>query len=130
MNTSVIHPAGIRRKSEVTTAVRRVGLGGWGPASPLTLSSPLRRPCRSSHTQRSALAPRSSPTLNNGGRRSSRSALPNCFPSLFVCFLSEVMNGHRGLRCCLGSGGHFYETKILMGDGGGQQGRKENKLSR
>lgn len=94
------------------------GGGDWGmgPASPLTLSSPLSWPCCSSHTQRSAVAPWSFSTQYNGRRRSSRGLHPNCFLSLLVCFLSEVMNGHRGLRSCLRSGGHFYETKILMGD--------------
>lgn len=121
MNTSVIQPECIRRKSEVTGHYggEEGEEGGWVPPrlAAVTLSSPLScRPCRSFHTQRSALAPRSFSILNNGERRSSRRVLPNCFPSLLVCFLSEVMNGHGGLWCRLRSGRHFYETKILIGD--------------
>lgn len=90
--------------------------GGMCSASPLTLSSPLFQTCHSSHTLQSAVAPQSLSDLDNGGRRRTRSALHNCFLSLLVCFLSEVMNAHRGLRCSLSSSRHFYETKILMHD--------------
>lgn len=67
-----------------------------GPASPLTLISPaglLEAPTRNS----AVLAPQYLSTPNNGRRISSQSALSNCFLSLLVCFLPEVMNGRRDL---------------------------------
>lgn len=108
-------------------------MSGWlergvtGRVSPVTLGSPLRRPYRSSHTQQAALAPRYISTANNGRRLSSQSGPSNCFLSLLACFRSEVMNGHRDLGCRPSSGGHFYETKILMGDPWGTAGQERGQ---
>lgn len=109
------------------------GVSGWverwvtGRVSPVTLDSRLRRPCRSFHTQQAALAPRYISTANNGRRLSSQSAPSNCFLSLLPCFRSEVMNGHRDLGCRPSGGGHFYETKILMGDPWGTAGQERGQ---
>lgn len=103
-------------------------MAGWtGRVSPVTLGSPLRRPWRSLHTQQAALAPRYVSTANNGRRLSSQSAPSNCFLSLLACFRSEVMNGHRDLGCRPSSGGHFYETKILMADPWGTAGQERGQ---
>lgn len=125
-NPSLIHQGCITRKSEVTgpCAGEEDEVVGAGVASPSTFDSALCRPGRGSHTRWPALAPRSPPPL----RTMAVSVVHGEFFPIVSCLCwssSSLMDGRRGQGCHLGSGRHFYETKILMGDpcGSARHGR-------
>lgn len=106
------------------------GRGRNVPTSALTSALLPSDPSWLPHSTFSVSAPRPSYTRNNDSRGSSRSGLPNCFLSLLVSFLSEVMNGHGGLEHSLASGtDSFTGPKYCLVTHRGQQGMKVDKFS-